>query len=170
MTTPTASEPSPAPPAAPGRRLGAVLDRLDNSCYLPQAVTRAPYLATLYFNAPRSEIIWAVPLLPYPTLPGLLTDAIAAGRITADDACDIALADIVLLDTAGGYYLVQASITLNDGHITRARRRADLLAQAMRSPVLPFVIGTQIPDAVRATAAAHNVAVCIEPDKYDKYG
>lgn len=68
MTTPTAAEPSPAPPAAPSRTLDEVLDRLDNSCYLPQAVTRSPYLATLYFNAPRSEIIWAVPLLPYPTM------------------------------------------------------------------------------------------------------
>ena len=162
------SLPEPSP-AAPGLTPDAVLDRLDNSCYLPQAVNRSPYLATLYFNAPRSEIIWAVPLLPYPTLPGLLIDAIAAGRITAEDACDIALADIVLLDSAGGYYLIQAALKLKDDHIVRARRRANLLAQAMDAPALPFVIGAQIPCAVRATAAAHDVAVCIEPDKYDKY-
>ena len=107
---------------------------------------------------------------PYNPLPDLLIDAIAAGRITADDAGDIELADVVLRDGVGGYCLTQMALKLKDIHIVRARRRADLLAQATGTSVLPFVIGAKIPEDVRQTAAAHNVAVCIEPDKYDKSG
>ena len=72
--------------------------------------------------------------------------------------------DIVLRDGAGGYCLAEVSVTLDDSDITRARRRADLLAQAAAVPVQAFVIGTQILDTSRNTAAAQQVTVCILPD------
>ena len=121
-------------------------------------------------GAPNPQIIWAVTMPPYHTLPRLLNKAVDAGRITNDDAFEIENADVVLRDGAGGYCLAKLSLTLHDRHIIRIRRRADLLTQATGAPVLPFVVAPEIPDTIRATAAAHQVAVCILPDKYARYG
>lgn len=168
MTTPAASEPSPAPPAAPGLTPDEILTRLNNIEYRRRNFRLASELAGLVLGAPQPQIIYVYGRGLYgDILYVLLDDAIAAGRINKDDAFNIQNAHVVLRDGAGGYCLAQMALTLRDGHITRARRRADLLAQAMRSPVLPFVIGTQIPDAVRATAAAHQVTVCIQADDDD---
>ena len=118
------------------------------------------------FDAPDPQVIWAELGVDNPALSRLLDAAIRAGRIGNDEASDLERADIVIWDGAGGYYVAEASITLDDSDITRARRRADLLAQATHAPAVPFVVGTQILDTSRATAAAHDVAVCIMPDKY----
>lgn len=142
---------------------------MNNSIYRSSNERRTHGLA-LTLGAPRPQIIWALAMPPDNTLPGLLFDALDAGRITADDGFEIQNADVVLRDGAGGYCLAKISLTLYDRHIINIRRQANLLTQATGAPALPFVVAPEIPDTIRATAAAHNVAVCILPDKYARYG
>ena len=145
-------------------RLDGTVNRLDGKSYEHHAAHRAPRLAMRYFRVPDPQVVHAAAMPHSNRLYGPLNDAAAAGRITQDDAYDIENADVVLRDGNGGYCLAEVSKTLDDSDIVRARRRADLLAQAMDAPVLPFVIGAQILDTSRATAAAHQVTVCIMAD------
>ena len=145
-------------------RLDGTVNRLDGKSYEHHAAHRAPRLVMRYLRVPDPQVVHTAAMPHNNRLYGPLTDAAEAGRITQDDAYDIENADIVLRDGNGGYCLAEVSKTLDDSDIIRARRRADLLAQAMDAPALPFVIGAQILDTSRATAAAHNVTVCIMAD------
>lgn len=146
-------------------RLDGTVNRLDGKSYEHNAAYSAPWLVMLNLRVHHTQVIFAS-ATPHSNhiLYDLLTDAVEAGRIARDDAGEIANTDIVLRDGNGGYYVAEASITLDDSDITRARRRADLLAQATGAPAVPFVIGAQILDTSRAIAAAHDVAVCIMQD------
>lgn len=166
MTTP--SMPTPGP-ALSNRPLFEVLDRLDNRIYRSSNIGRALGLA-MRLGAPQPQIIWSAIMPLDDLLPPVLNDAVDAGRITHADAFEIENADVVLNDGAGGYCLAKISLTLYDRHIICIRRQADLLTQATGAPALPFVVAPEIPDTIRATAAAHQVAVCILPDKYARYG
>ncbi len=121
-------------------------------------------LAAHYLGAPDPQIVWSETHQYNDEPSRLLRAAAKAGRITVDEAMMVENADLVLSDGAGGYCLAEVSITLDDSDITRARRRADLLAQAVNAPAQAFVIGTQILDTSRDIAAAQQVAVCILPD------
>ena len=131
-----------------------------------RTVTRqAIALAGDFLGAPDPQIIWAQTNQDNTELYRLLRAAVKAGRISANESSMIRGADIVLSDGAGGYCLAEVSITLDDSDITRARRRADLLAQAVAAQAQAFVIGTQILDTSRDLAAAQRVTVCIQEDQ-----
>ena len=131
-----------------------------------RTVTRqAIALAGDFLGAPDPQIIWAQTNQDNTELYRLLRAAVKAGRISANESSMIRGADLVLSDGAGGYCLAEVSITLDDSDITRARRRADLLAQAVAAPAQAFVIGTQILDTSRDLAAAQQVTVCIQADE-----
>ena len=131
-----------------------------------RTVTRqAIALAGDFLGAPDPQIIWAQTNQDNTELYRLLRAAVKAGRISANESSMIRGADLVLSDGAGGYCLAEVSITLDDSDITRARRRADLLAQAVAAPAQAFVIGTQILDTSRDLAAAQQVTVCIQEDQ-----
>ena len=166
---PASPSPATAAPAEPGLTSDerqAILDALD---YQDWAARLAARQVMVRFGIPVPQLIWSKAgygdMEPYP----LLDAAVDAGRVNKDDAFAIKRADIVLRnDTeagAGGCYLAEASITPDDSDILNARRRADLLAQAVAAPAQALVIGAQIPDSIRDLAATHNVAVCILPEK-----
>ena len=146
------------------RSMQGTLARLDGRDYERKVTRRSIRLAMRVLGAPAPQVIWSETNQDNTELSYLLNDAVNAGRITNNEASMIENADIVLSDGAGGYCLAEVSITLDDSDITRARRRADLLAQAVNAPAQAFVIGTQILDTSRDAAAAHQVAVCILPD------
>ena len=146
------------------RSMQGTLARLDGRDYERRVTRLAMSLAAHYLGAPDPQIVWSETHQYNDELSRLLRAAAKAGRITVDEAMMVENADLVLSDGAGGYCLAEVSITLDDSDITRARRRADLLAQAVNAPAQAFVIGTQILDTSRDAAAAHQVAVCILPD------
>ena len=148
-------------------RLDGTVNRLDGKSYEHNAAHIAPLLVIRYLRRPNPKVVHAEATPHYNTMHGPLTAAANAGRITYADVMDIIRADIILRDDNGGYCVAEVSITLDDSDITRARRRADLLAQATRAPAVPFVIGDQILDTSRETAAAHDVTICILPDLDD---
>lgn len=137
--------------------------RLNGRDYERNVIRSSLFLAENDLGCPNPQIIWSETGQNNSELSSLLAVAVAAGRISRNEAAVVSRADIVLRDGAGGYCLAEVSITLDDSDITRARRRADLLAQAAGAPAQAFVIGTQILDTSRAVAAAHNVTVCILP-------
>ena len=146
------------------RSMQGDLNRLKGRDYERRVTRLAMSLAAHYLGAPDPQVVWSETHQDNTELSRLLRAAAKAGRITVDEAMMVENADIVLSDGAGGYCLAEVSITLDDSDITRARRRADLLAQAVNAPAQAFVIGTQILDTSRDAAAAHQVAVCILPD------
>ena len=146
------------------RSMQGDLNRLKGRDYERRVTRLAMSLAAHYLGAPDPQVVWSETNQDNTELSRLLRAAAKAGRITIDEAMMVENADIVLSDGAGGYCLAEVSITLDDSDITRARRRADLLAQAVNAPAQAFVIGTQILDTSRDAAAAHQVAVCILPD------
>ena len=146
------------------RSMQGDLNRLKGRDYERRVTRLAMSLAAHYLGAPDPQVVWSETHQDNTELSRLLRAAARAGRITVDEAMMVENADIVLADGAGGYCLAEVSITLDDSDIIRARRRADLLAQAVNAPAQAFVIGTQILDTSRDAAAAHQVAVCILPD------
>lgn len=149
------------------RSMQGTLNRLSGKEY-ERSVTRLSIeAARSALAAPYPQVIWAETLQDNAELSNLLDAAVKAGRLSEAESSMVANADIILRDGAGGYCVAEVSITLDDSDITRARRRADLLAQATRAPAVPFVIGDQILDTSRETAAAHDVTICILPDLDD---
>ena len=149
------------------RSMQGTLNRLNGKEYERSVTRESIKAARSALAAPYPQVIWAETLQDNTELPNLLDAAVKAGRISEAESRMVASADIILRDGAGGYCVAEVSITLDDSDITRARRRADLLAQATRAPAVPFVIGDQILDTSRATAAAHDVTICILPDLDD---
>lgn len=153
-------------PAPPGPTLAETLARMDATLYRRWAARMAMRQVMRYLGATDPKLIAADAIPLNYELPHLLITAADAGRITMDEAIDVDSADTVLRDGDGGaYYLAQISLTPDDNAIIRARRRADLLAQAAGVPAHAFVIGAQIPDAIRNLAAAQQVTICIVEDK-----
>ena len=146
------------------RSMQGTLNRLNGKEYERSVTRKSIRAARSALAAPYPQVIWAETLQDNAEFSNLLDAAVKAGRLSEAESRMVASADIILRDGAGGYCVAEVSITLDDSDITRARRRADLLAQATRAPAVPFVIGDQILDTSRATAAAHNVTVCILPD------
>ena len=146
------------------RSMQGDVSRLKGRDYERKVTRLAMSVAAHYLGAPDPQVVWSETHQYNDELSRLLRAAAKAGRIAVDEAMMVENADIVLSDGAGGYCLAEVSITLDDSDVTRARRRADLLAQAANAPAQAFVIGTQILDTSRDIAAAQQVTVCIMPD------
>ena len=146
------------------RSMQGDIARLTGRDYERKMTRQSLSLARRFLGASDPQVIWAETNQDNTELPRLLDEAVNAGRISVNEATMVENTDIVLRDGAGGYCLAEVSVTLDDSDITRARRRAELLAQAAAAPVQAFVIGTQILDTSRDAAAAQQVTVCILPD------
>jgi len=82
----------------------------------------------------------------------LLDEAMAADRITKEQADDIERLDAVVEGRAGEqktYLAVEVSSTVSDYDVERAVRRAVALAKALQQPVRAVVIGAVVPEALR---------------------
>jgi len=82
----------------------------------------------------------------------LLDEAMAADRITKEQADDIERLDAVVEGRTGEqktYLAVEVSSTVSDYDVERAVRRAVALAKALQQPVRAVVIGAVVPEALR---------------------
>ena len=68
---------------------------------------------------------------------------------------------------ADTYVVVEASITVGDSDIARAKARARTLASIFGQPAIPVVIGSNVDADRTGMAALEGVAVAIEPASWD---
>jgi len=82
----------------------------------------------------------------------LLNEAMAADRITDEQANDVERLDAVVEGQAGEqktYLAIEVSSTVSDYDVERVVRRAAALERALQQPVRAVVVGAAIPEALR---------------------
>ena len=93
----------------------------------------------------------------------LVQEAIRRSAVSREDGLNLHRTDFVLqgvaLEGTEVYVVGEASITIADHDVDRARERADILATITGADVLAAVIGTAISEANRERARSGNVRV-----------
>ena len=144
-------------------RLDGNMNRLIGSDYERKAARRASRLAQRQLSLNDMRVIYAITMPDDNQLPGLLDQAITAGRIAIEEADELENADLVLAGP-GQYVLAETSVTVDESDVRRARHRADLLAKATTAPARATVIGAHALDSAVQYAAANDVAILILPE------
>ena len=151
-------------------RMQGQLNNLTGSDYERKIARRARRIARSQLNMPGAYLIYS-PTMPDATaLSELLENAAALNHITDQQADEAELTDLVIRSAAEPgptrYALAEISLTIHHEDVDRARRRADILAAAIGSPVAAAAIGTAAAaaDASREYAAAHDVTIIIVPN------
>jgi len=153
-------------------RMEGHLNNLRGTEYERRAARRARRAAARWLNLFHATVVQAITVPDNNIIPNLMDDAVAANRVTLEQADDLELADLILagsLTDAGdqpAYAVVEVSLAIDENDINRARERASALARASAVPVAvrPAVIGTAIPDDARLYADRNSVAVIIIPE------
>ena len=153
-------------------RMEGHLNNLRGTEYERRAARRARRAAARWLNLFHATVVQAITVPDNNIIPNLMDDAVAANRVTLEQADDLELADLILagsLTNAGdepAYAVVEVSLAIDENDINRARERAGALARASAAPVAvrPAVIGTAIPDDARLYADRNSVAVIIIPE------
>lgn len=119
----------------------------------------------LGFN--RARILQSNIVARGPDLQDIIDDAEEQGIITADQGCNLELADIIISarrksDRQQCYVVMEVSVGIRNDDITRARDLAQTLAAAQQLPALPAVVGGSIAQQQRNLADSLGVAVVIE--------
>ena len=79
------------------------------------------------------------------------------GNLDLDKFHEIMRCDAIARDGEGRYTLFEASITVDESDVERAIRRANMFAEIVGAPTAPAVVGFEIGDALRESAAARGV-------------
>ncbi len=103
-----------------------------------------------------------------PEFDNLIQEAVDQGLITTEQSYEVWNTDLVFIGTPRGdttpvYVAAEVSITAGDNDITRAVRRAGLIAQATRLPVTPVIICDNADAQHQALATRHNVTAIPHP-------
>ena len=114
----------------------------------------------------RARIMQSQLLEPLPELADRMDSALAGGLITSDQDSRVEATDVILRakrksDGAMIWVAIEASGSINEGDIQRARESADILAVMFEQPTEAAVVGHRISvlDAERADAARVHVLV-----------
>ena len=137
------------------------LNRLDGTDYERTAARRIRRSGGRRLGLTRPVIVQSRTLPESDIIPSLLDNAIDDGLISEEQADEVDYTDIIARghDTNGvlTYVVVEVSITVERHDVTRARARADLLAQATGAPVIAAAVGTEITDDARSAAQQFRV-------------
>ncbi len=144
-------------------RLDGNMNRLIGSDYERKAARRASRLAQRQLSLSDMRVIYAITMPDDNRLPELLDQAIAAGRIAAEEADELENADLILV-RPGQYVLAETSVTVDENDVRRAKNRADLLAKATTTTTRATAIGAHALDSAVQYAAANDVAIMILPE------
>jgi len=79
------------------------------------------------------------------------------GNLNLDKFHEIMRCDAIARDGEGRYTLFEASITVDESDVERAIRRANMFAEIVGAPTAPAVVGFEIGDALRESAADRGV-------------
>ena len=144
-------------------RLDGNMNRLIGSDYERKAARRASRLAQRQLSISDMRVIYAITMPDDNRLPELLDQAIAAGRIVAEEADELENADLILAGP-GQYVVAETSVTVDENDVRRAKNRADLLAKATTTTTRATAIGAHALDSAVQYAAANDVAIMILPE------
>ena len=98
-------------------------------------------------------------------IPELLDQAFDRNAINSDEADLAQFADIVIAgvnaDGNPAYAVIEASITVDEHDVSRAKDRADIIARATNAATIAAVVGTELPDDIRQLAESGGVSIVI---------
>ena len=149
-------------------RMQGQLNRLTGSDYERKIARNLRRRAYRYFGINDAELAHSITLPNSSRIPDLLDAAYERGIITEGEVDQAQAVDIVISgiipENQTAYAALEASITVDDHDVTRARDRASIISRAAGVPVMAGVVGVEIPDAVRQTAAANAVTAIVMLD------
>lgn len=122
------------------RRLEGRFSNFEGVQYEQRVRNRLMHRVTMQFglNAPAIEMTQDIPSSP--RLTSIVHRAIQSGTISREQAEDLHEADIIIADSDNRYVVVEVAITADDDDVTRASRRAEILADAAGGFVSPTVV------------------------------
>lgn len=149
-------------------RMQGQLNRLTGSDYERKIARNLRRRAYRYFGINAAELAHSITMPNSSRIPDLLDAAYERGIITEGEVDQAQAVDIVISgiipENQTAYAALEASITVDDHDVTRARDRASIISRAAGVPVMAGVVGVEIPDAVRQTAAANAVTAIVMLD------
>lgn len=148
------------------RRLNRLEGRFSNfegSEYERRVRYRFLSRATLEFNLNTPHVAFALQGQMTPALNRIFHRALRERLISPEEFQELHNIDIIIADENDRYVAGEASLTVDDSDITRARERADILALATGNRADPAVVTTAINESQRSLAESNGVSVFIIP-------
>ena len=142
------------------RRLDRVEGRLGNLegwRYESKLARMLPVFCMVDLNMTDPVILMSEGRDPAPEFNSLVQTLRNEGKLDAEDFAEILECDAIARDNNSRYFLFEASITVDESDVERAIRRSKLLAKLLDAPTDPVVIGAEISDALRESAADRGV-------------
>ena len=134
---------------------------------------RIPPLIARQFHVRRVYPIWSDGFLPTNTrieeFEKTLEEATDEGKVSDDDETRLRVTDLIVRtqrksDRSTLWFAVEASGSIHDDDITRAKHSADILKKIFGQDAIPLVYGYRIPGRYRELAEELQVAVLLEMD------
>ena len=144
-------------------RLEGRFSNYEGNDYERRIRNRLLFRATLRFNLNQPILAMVQDRQNAPELNSVIHRAIQSGAVTEEDATDLHEADIIIKDEDNRYLLAEVSITADETDLTRATRRAALLAAVADTTVIPALVASNVPESQRALADARGVSLFIIP-------
>jgi hypothetical protein len=157
-------------------RIDATLNRMDGRMdngfgmsYEFKIAKNMRGIAGQFLHIRRTRVLQGNATGPDPEFMELLEKAEENGTITEEELNEVLRLDFVLMgqrksDGANVYAAAEASITIGGEDITRAAKRAKILATVIGQPVSPTVIGSRIDGTRTEQADASGVTVMLAPE------
>lgn len=148
------------------RRLNRLEGRFSNfegSEYERRVRYRFLSRATLEFDLDTPHVAFALQGQMTPALNRIFHRALRDRLISREEFQELHNIDIIIADENEHYVAGEASLTVDDSDITRARERADILALATGNRADAAVVTTAINESQRLLAESNGVAVFIIP-------
>ena len=125
-------------------RLEGRVGEVVGTAYERRIAKRCRSIAGRYLGIRRAKVLHSIDIEARKALGSLINAAIDAGSITDDEAYTLDLADIIIAGGASSqtdHAVIEASETIDDSDVDRARERAAILARAAGQPAAAAVIG-----------------------------
>lgn len=142
-------------------RLGRVEGRLGNLegwRYEAKLARMLPVFCMFNLNMTGPVVLMSEGMDYTPEFDSLVQRLLDEGKVNAQNFAEILDCDAIARDHESRYALFEASITVDESDIERAIRRSKQFAEILGAPTTPVVIGAEISDDLRESAAAQGVS------------
>ena len=150
-------------------RMQGTLNRLSGADYERRIARSLRRNALSYFGIRNARLVHSIILPNNNALPDLMDQAFEAGTITAEEAGQVERVDLAIDghndDGDACYVIIEASITVNIGDVTRAQDRSRIIARATGNHAIPATVGAAIRDDARRYAAEQGVITITIPEE-----
>lgn len=149
------------------RRMQSDINRLSGSDYERRVARTLRRNSLRHFGIRNGQLVHSVTIPNNNHLPDLLDLACSQAAIAAHEADHADQTDIVIHGQDGDnqptYAVIEASVTIENHDIIRARERADIISRAAGAPAIAAACGSRIADETGALAGQYDVTVIILP-------